>query len=100
MTFVKAASKKDLEPGILGVKLNGKDVLIVISNGKYYALGNACTHRGCKLSDGMVKEGSIKCPCHGSVFDVKTGKLINGPAKEPEPSFKVKVKGDQILVNI
>lgn len=100
MAFVKAASKKDLESGILGVKLNGKDVLIVNLNGKYYALGNICTHKGCKLSDGMIKEGSVKCPCHGSVFDVKIGKVINGPAKESEPSFEVKVKGDQILVNI
>lgn len=101
MGFVKVTSTKDLTPGKMkGVEADGKPVLLVNSAGKYYAIGNVCTHMGCMLSDGMLKTESVQCVCHGSVFDLKTGKVISDPAKKPEPSYEVKVEGDQVLVNI
>jgi len=99
MEFVKVASTKDLSPNkMIGVKAESNDILIANFAGKYYAIGNSCTHRDCKLSDGKLKDGSITCPCHGSVFDIKTGNVLHGPAKNPEPVYQVKVEGDQILV--
>jgi Rieske Fe-S protein len=45
-----------------------------------------------------VLEGEIfRCPCHGSAFSVKTGDVINGPAKKPEPSYPVTVVEGDIL---
>jgi len=101
MGFVKAASTKELGPNKLkGVEAGGKPIFLVNLEGKFYAIGNICTHMGCMLSDGVLKGESVQCPCHGSVFDVKTGKAVNGPAKKPEPVFQVKVEGDQILINV
>jgi len=101
MGFVNVASKKESTPGkMISVKAGGKPVLIVHLAGKYYAIGNVCTHKGCLLSGGVLKAESVQCPCHGSVFEVKTGRVIKGPAKKPEPAFQVKVEGDQILVNV
>jgi nitrite reductase/ring-hydroxylating ferredoxin subunit len=86
---------------MLGAELGGKLILVAYVDGKYYAIGNKCTHMGCNLSDGSLKEGGIvRCPCHGSNFDLKTGKAVIGPAKNPEPTFEVKIEKDQILVNI
>ena len=101
MEFIRVASTKDLPSGkMIGVKTEGKDILIANLTGKYYAIGNKCTHRGCNLSEGTLKNGSVQCPCHGSVFDVKTGKNIKSPAKIPEPVYEVKVEGYQILVKV
>jgi len=101
MGFVKVASTKELGFGkMLSVKAGGKEVLVVNLEGKYYAIGNVCTHMGCMLSDGVLKAENVKCPCHASVFNVKTGKVVNGPAEKPESAFQVKVEGNQILVNI
>jgi len=101
MGFVKVASTKALTNGkMLGAEADGKPVLVVNLGGKYYALGNVCTHMGCMLSDGMLKGESVQCPCHSSVFDIKTGNVIKGPAKKPEPVFQAKAEGDQILVNV
>jgi len=99
MGFVKVATVKDLVSGkMIGVEAGGKPVLLVNLKGTYYAIGNVCTHMGCMLSDGMLKGDNVQCPCHGSVFDVKTGKVVSGPAEKAEPAFQVKVEGDQVLV--
>lgn len=102
MGFVKVASTKDLTQGkMMGTEAGGKQILIANVGGKYYAVGDKCTHRGCKLSSGSLKEGGIvQCPCHGSNFNVKTGEVIKGPAKTSEPTFKLKVEKDQISVTI
>jgi len=101
MGFVKVASKKDLELGkMIGVEAGGKPIFLVNLEGKYYAIGNVCTHMGCVLSSGVLKGETVQCPCHGSVFNVKTGSVVKGPAKKPEPAFQVRVEGDQILVNV
>jgi len=101
MGVVKVASTKELAPSkMIGVEAGGKKILVANLEGKYYAIGNRCTHMGCMLSDGVLKGGIVQCPCHGSRFDVKTGSVVGGPAKKPEPAFQVKVEGDQILVNV
>lgn len=102
MGFVKVASTKDLAQGkMIGAEADDKQILVVNVNGKYYAINDICTHKGCKLSGGTLKEdGIVQCPCHGSNFDVKTGNVVKGPAKTPEPAFEVKVEKDQVFVNI
>jgi len=101
MGFVKVTSTKKLSSAnMLGVELGERKILIVNLNGKYYAIGNVCTHLACMLSDGELKGETVQCPCHGSIFNVKTGNVVKGPAKRSEPTFEVKVEGEQILVNL
>jgi 3-phenylpropionate/trans-cinnamate dioxygenase ferredoxin component len=98
---VNIASTKDLLAGkMMGVENSGQKILIANVDGSYYGIGNICTHRGCKLSEGNLNGENVQCPCHGSVFNVKTGAVVKGPAKNPEKSFKVRVDGDAVLVNI
>ena len=101
MAFMKAASTKDLQPAsMIGVEVNGKEILLTNLDGKYFAIGNRCTHLSCLLSDGSLKEGNVTCPCHMSIFNVKTGDVIRGPARKPEPMFETKIEGEEILVNV
>jgi Rieske Fe-S protein len=37
-----------------------------------------CTHLGCRLK--MTGDGSLCCPCHGSVFSTQDGNPVKGPA--------------------
>jgi nitrite reductase/ring-hydroxylating ferredoxin subunit len=83
-----------------GVTTSGISVLLINLNGKYYALGNTCTHMGCKLSNGFLQGEVVQCSCHGSRFEVKTGKVVGGPALKPEPTYETKVEGDQIQIKI
>jgi 3-phenylpropionate/trans-cinnamate dioxygenase ferredoxin subunit/anthranilate 1,2-dioxygenase ferredoxin subunit len=101
MTFSKADEAKNLAEGSMaGVLLGGKDILVVNTGGTLFAIGNICTHRGCRLSTGTLSGDRVKCRCHGSVFNVKTGEVVNGPAKIPEPVFKIKTENGDVIVDI
>ena len=53
------------------------------------AFSDRCTHRGGPLSDGALICGTVQCPWHGSQFDVRTGKVVCGPAEEPVEVYPV-----------
>ncbi|MCG6553051.1 MAG: Rieske (2Fe-2S) protein [Candidatus Magnetominusculus sp. LBB02] len=58
--------------------LNGKDtVLIANVGGSFYAIGGVCPHMRCHLKNGALKGITVICPCHGSSFDVTTGKMVS-----------------------
>ena len=99
MIFVKVLATDEMSMNsIRGVEVNGKSILLVNLAGNFYAMGNICTHMGCKLSLGSLKGEIIQCACHGSRFDPKTGNVVGGPAKKSEPSYEVKIEGSQVLV--
>jgi len=100
MGFVKVASKDEIPVGKMKlVEENGTPSLLANVAGEYYAIGNKCTHRSCKLSSGTLEGEIVKCPCHGSKFNVKTGEVMHGRAYKPEPKYTVKVEKDQLLVD-
>jgi nitrite reductase/ring-hydroxylating ferredoxin subunit/uncharacterized membrane protein len=76
-------------------------VLLARKNGEIFAIAHTCSHLGGPLSEGeLLEDGSVRCPWHGSVFSLKDGSVINGPATEPEPKFEVRVKNGQIEVRL
>ncbi|MCB5907232.1 Rieske (2Fe-2S) protein [Streptomyces pinistramenti] len=80
-----------------GAKLYREDRLVVSqpAKGEFKCFSAKCTHAGCILTEVQKEEGS--CPCHGSRFDVTTGKVLQGPATEPLPEVPVKAKGGKLI---
>jgi len=96
---IKIASTSEVAPGkMIGIENQGRKVLLVNLEGRYYAIGNVCTHQGCTLSDGDLTGERVQCPCHGSIFNVKTGEVVQGPANRSEPSYEIEVEGDGIFM--
>ena len=97
--FVKVAETKDIQTSQMKeVQIDGNDVCIANVDGKYYAIGNVCTHEGGPLADGVLEGYEVECPWHQSRFDVRTGEVRGPPASESEPSYEIKVHGNSILV--
>jgi 3-phenylpropionate/trans-cinnamate dioxygenase ferredoxin subunit len=46
-----------------------------------FSTDNVCTHEFALLSEGWLENGTIECPLHGALFDVKTGRVERGPAE-------------------
>jgi nitrite reductase/ring-hydroxylating ferredoxin subunit/uncharacterized membrane protein len=64
------------------VHVGDERVVVARSDTGYAAFQDRCTHRGGPLSDGALACGTVQCPWHGSQFDVHTGDVKCGPAKE------------------
>ena len=62
--------------------------------GKVVAFSAICTHQGCTVAPAGKQ---LNCPCHGSVFDAFTGKVLAGPAPSPLPAVAVKVSGANVV---
>jgi nitrite reductase/ring-hydroxylating ferredoxin subunit len=51
-----------------------------ISAGRPFAVSNRCRHLFASLGKGHVTEGGcLQCPWHAALYDVVTGKMVQGP---------------------
>jgi nitrite reductase/ring-hydroxylating ferredoxin subunit len=97
--WVTLAKTEDVPEGeMIGVSVDGVELLVANVGGQYRAIGSICTHEGGPLADGDLYDGIVTCPWHGSEFDVETGEAVTPPAMGPEPVYEVRVEGDEIQV--
>ena len=82
----------------MAVEVNDEKVCIANVEGKYYAIGNVCTHMGGPLAEGKIEGFEVQCPWHGSKFDIRTGSIVRPPAVRVEPTYEVKVQDNNILI--
>jgi nitrite reductase/ring-hydroxylating ferredoxin subunit len=97
--FVAVTQVGDIPPGTMKcVALDGQRVLIANVDGSFYAVSDICGHRNAPLSRGRLQGHVVECPLHFAQFDVRDGKLIDGPVSADLPVFEIRVEGAAILV--
>lgn len=98
--YVKVATTGDISNGTIRTfVVKGKSIAIARIGDDYFAIDDTCSHAQCSLgSEGFMNGGEIICGCHGSRFDLKTGKVRNLPATIDVGTYRVKITGDDILV--
>ena len=71
-------------------------VMLVRKGDRLYATTATCTHKDC-----IVKhvQGEIRCPCHGSRFDLLTGRVVATPATRPLPHIALQVRNGQVYTS-
>lgn len=108
MTFERVGEASEVGPGNMKIfVLKGTEVLVANVGGNYFAIANKCTHMSTNLSTGTLEGNILTCPKHGQKFDVTTGKSVQGPKVafikmkgKDEPSYRVKVDGKDLLVDL
>ena len=78
------------------VRAGGKRVAVGRTGPGYVAFQDRCTHKGGPLSDGVMMCGTVQCPWHGSQFDVHTGEVKAGPAKQNIETYDVRSQQEKI----
>ena len=58
----------------------------------------SCSHRGGPLHEGELEGLEVSCPWHDSVFDLRDGALVHGPAAYPQPAWDTRVRDGRIEV--
>jgi 3-phenylpropionate/trans-cinnamate dioxygenase ferredoxin subunit len=108
--FVKVANQSDL-PDTEGtleevegkgslVEVQGNRIALFNLDGEVFAIDDACTHEGGPLSEGSVQGDEIVCPRCGSRFSCVSGEARGLPAMENVASYKVRVTGDDVEVEV
>jgi nitrite reductase/ring-hydroxylating ferredoxin subunit len=99
--FVKLASLHELRTSkLMRVKGVTYDICLAYVEDAVYAIDDLCTHEDASLAKGSLHGHCVKCPLHGSRFDLATGKALDEPAEDNVKTYAVKIDGDDILVQI
>jgi uncharacterized protein YbjT (DUF2867 family)/nitrite reductase/ring-hydroxylating ferredoxin subunit len=70
------------------------DMAVFNVEGGFCATQARCPHRQGPLSEGVIDGSTVTCALHGAQFNVWTGAVLRGPAKEPLKTYTVTVDGD------
>ena len=80
------------------VDAHGTPVAVFREDGQLFAVDARCTHVGGPLERGRVNGTQVTCPLHGSVFDLRTGAVIRGPATRPVTAYRARVEGETLVL--
>ena len=95
---VRIASAEDVPVGQgRVVEAGGRTLALFNVEGRFYALDNACAHRGGPLGEGDLEGATVTCPWHAWRWDVTTGCNANNPAVKV-PCFAVTVEDGQVFL--
>jgi len=80
------------------LRVNDKRIVLARTEDRYVAFDDHCTHRGGSLAGGSTMCNTVQCPWHGSQFDLLTGDVKSGPAKEGIKIYIVKESQGKIVL--
>ncbi len=89
----------DLAGGMLVGHVGEEEVLIVRAGGEICAIAAHCSHYHGPLAEGLVDNGSIRCPWHHAVFDMRTGEAIRAPALSALTCWRVEQRDGRVFVH-
>ena len=94
-----AARVAELSPGTMKqVSLGPRRILLANVGGRFYAVDDTCTHEDASLSRGALRGEWVKCPLHGSRFNVRTGKVMEEPATESLAAYPVRIEAGAVWI--
>ncbi|HET7343764.1 MAG TPA: Rieske 2Fe-2S domain-containing protein [Methylomirabilota bacterium] len=81
------------------VEVAGRTLALFNVGGTFYAIDNACPHRGGPLGEGDVEGPIVICPWHAWRWDVTTGCNANNPAVRVA-CYPVTAEGGSLFVRL
>jgi nitrite reductase/ring-hydroxylating ferredoxin subunit len=98
-SFAPVVALADLRPGRMrACTIDGREVLVCHTKDGVFAVDNICTHAFARLHEGRLRGTRLVCPLHGASFDVRDGRVLQGPATEALPAHAVRVTAGRIEV--
>ena len=100
--FVTAIKTSEIPVGgVTAIDVRSTRIAVANVGGTYYAFDDECTHEQCSLAtEGELEGTTVTCTCHGSEFDVRTGRVLAPPATVPVKVYPVRVVGDALQIEV
>lgn len=111
MAVEKVCDVQDVPEGTMkGFTVKYAYILLANVGGNFYAVTAVCPHMGGYMPIGVLDGNIIKCPVHGSQYDVTTGKLVKdvpfalrivtGGGSNDLKSYEVTVKDCSVFIDV
>jgi toluene monooxygenase system ferredoxin subunit len=84
---------------MIGLRIDGRPVLLVNVGGEVRAYDDRCLHRGLPLSQGKLTGHVLVCGAHQWAYDACTGHGVN-PSGMALRSYPVRIADGDILVGL
>ena len=89
-----------LKPGVPHrVEHAQQGILLCRVDKEVYAVHDTCTHEDISLSLGVLCEYRLRCPLHGSEFDIRSGEVLDEPADKDLDTFPVYIKDEWVCID-
>jgi nitrite reductase/ring-hydroxylating ferredoxin subunit len=99
--FLPALKTGELPPGEMKwVAVERRRLLFANVDGEFYVLDDICGHQRVPLSGGTLEGHIVECPLHFARYDVRTGKLIDGPIAENVAVYETRVEEGVVYVKV
>ena len=81
------------------VRKGGKQVLLIASDDRLFAIANRCPHEGYPLSEGTLGPACVlTCDWHNWKFDLASGETLVG--RDPVRAYAVRIEDGEICVDL
>lgn len=101
LNFVPTVSAERLRnQETLRLQIDNEAIVLAKLEGSFFAFQEFCTHRFGPLSEGSFCNEEVQCPWHGSRFDIRTGRVTQGPAKVGLKTYPVQIRDDKVCIGI
>ncbi len=82
------------------VSLTDRNLLVAHTTEGILVADEMCTHEDARLCDGNLNGTLVKCPLHGSRFELRTGQVLDDPATEDLSVYPVTIVENTVFVNL
>ena len=78
--YVSAIEADEIAPGgMKAVEVEGREIVVCNSDGRFYAVERRCGHMNAPLELGTLDGAILTCPMHCAQFDITTGEALSNP---------------------
>jgi len=98
--WTRVAFVKDISPdtSTLRVMYEGTAVCLYAFDDSVCATQDQCPHGNASLAEGYLEDGTIECPLHQGVFNIRTGKPMCPPVTTDLQRYDVRVDAGEVYL--
>ncbi len=86
--------------GLATVECDGREIVLLKMGDTYRGVDRFCPHEEGDLGEGLMFGKNIKCPVHGYIYDLNTGKCINRVGASSTRLYDVEVKQGVVFLRL